>query len=117
MGMIFFVVVLALVLATGFLEKEDKLWSYKTFIIFVSVSVGFGVAAIASNSSSPTDTERIRGVLKMGLGASIGLVYCILYTDKLRNKKFPMCAGGSVLAIAIGWIFIFFGLVSWLDKI
>jgi hypothetical protein len=108
MGMILFAVVMGSVLAAGALEKEDKLWSGKTFGIFVFFCLVFGVSAFASDSSTPTDTERIRTGLQMGLGMTIGLIYCVLYTDKIRNKKFPMAAGGSVLTMAIGFIFICF---------
>jgi hypothetical protein len=117
MGMVLFAVVMGLVLAAGFLEKEDKLWSLQTLGMLAFFSIVIGIGAFASDSSTPADSERIRTGLQMGLGMTIGLIYCILYTDKIRNKKFPMAAGGSVLAMAIGFTFIFFDLVKWLDKV
>jgi|GEM_PF-4564653 len=116
MGMLLTVFLLWLVLALGSLDKHEKFWSIKTIILTVVFAISAVASAVSGASSkSLTDAQEIHEAMRVGLGAAGGLVYCIVYSEKIKGKRFPLAAGLSPLLISIGCLYILSGVVRWLD--
>jgi membrane associated rhomboid family serine protease len=118
MGTFFILILIGVSIALGFLDKGDKFWSAKTFgtlAFFVACAIG---GLFADSGKALTDTEKIRGTLVLMSGSVFGLIYCVLYTSEIKEKKkFSIMTGIPSVLISMGWFFIIIGVARWLNGI
>jgi drug/metabolite transporter (DMT)-like permease len=110
MRILLFWIVLWLIFCLGYLDKGQKFWSLSTYINTAVLAI-VGIAEALSPDGPSTSGERIAAI--SAIGAAFGLVYCILYAEKLRNeKRFPLAAGMVALIISAGLTLLFFDIMK-----
>jgi hypothetical protein len=113
MGLFLFWVALWLTFCLGNLDKGEKFWSLSTYVTTAAWAIIGIVEAFVPNKHS-TSGEQI--ATRAAIGAAFGLVYCILYAEKLRTeKRFPLAAGMVAVIIGAGSSILFFGFCNWLN--
>ncbi len=114
MGIILYLAALWLVLCLGALDKDAKFLSLSTYIITPMLVVIWTVQALSPSTESAESGGKFAA--QAAIGAIFGLVYCILYTEKLRaEKKYPLAAGISAVCVSTGFAILFFGVVKHLN--
>jgi drug/metabolite transporter (DMT)-like permease len=117
-GDLLFLVLIWFVLAQGSRDKGESFWCPST----ISITIGLGVFALIGffipSKESSTEQQSIKVGILMLLGASFGLVYCMFFNDKIKERKqYPLMTGIAAVLISTGWFLILCGVCRWLNTI